>query len=94
VRYRARILPFQRVELRTRLLGWDDRFVYLEQAMWRGETCCNNALLRTGVTSKGRLVPTKEIAMALGVEGGSPALPDWVMAWAEADRTRVWPPDV
>jgi hypothetical protein len=31
VRYRARIRPFQRFELRTRVVGWDDRFVYIEQ---------------------------------------------------------------
>lgn len=94
VRYRARVTPFQRVELRTRLLGWDQRFLYLEQAMWRGDTCCNHALLRTGVTAKGRLVPVEEVALAMGVEDGSPALPDWAKAWAEADGTRPWPPDL
>lgn len=93
VRYRARVTAFQRVELRTRILGWDQRFLYIEQAMWRGETCCNHALLRTGVTVKGRLTPFQEVAAALGAEGPSPALPDWVRAWAEADGTRPWPPE-
>ena len=93
-RYRSRITPFQRVEMRTRLLGWDARFVYIEQAMWRGETCCNHALLRTGVTRGGRLAPGADVARALGVDAVSPPLPDWVRAWAEADATRTWPPEV
>jgi len=94
VRYRARVLGFQRFDLRTRLLGWDDKFIYLEQAMWRGETCCNHALLRTGVTEKGRLFATERVARAMGHDGPSPALPDWVEAWAAADRQRPWPPQI
>lgn len=93
VRYRLRITTFQKVEMRTRFLGWDDKFFYLEQAMWRGDTCCNHALLRTGVTAGGRLAPVDDVAKALGVEGDSPALPDWVQAWAAADGTRTWPPE-
>lgn len=92
VRYRARITTFQKYEMRTRFLGWDERFLYLEQAMWRGDTCCNHALLRTAVTANGRMAPVADVAKALGVEGESPALPDWVQAWAAADGTRVWPP--
>ncbi|MBL4628951.1 MAG: acyl-CoA thioesterase [Roseicyclus sp.] len=94
VRYRSRITTFQRFEMRTRFLGWDDRFLYLEQAMWRGDTCCNHALMRTGVTKNGRLAPTADVARALGVGGESPPLPDWVNGWAAADRTRPWPPEV
>lgn len=93
VRYRARITPMQRFELRTRFLGWDHRFLYIEQAMWRGETCCNHGLLRTGVTKGGRLAPVDDVARAMGVVGESRPLPDWVQAWAEADATRPWPPE-
>lgn len=92
VRYRARITGLQRVDLRTRLVGWDHRFVYVEQGMWRGGTACNHALLRTGVTRGGRLVPTAEVAAALGHSGPSPDLPGWAAAWAEADALRPWPP--
>lgn len=92
VRYRARITGLQRFELRTRLVGWDARFFYIEQAMWRGGTWCNHALLRTGVTEAGRLVPAERVAAALDHDGASPALPDWVAAWAEADGMRPWPP--
>lgn len=92
VRYRARITGLQRFVLRTRLLGWDGRFFYIEQGMWRGATCCNHALLRTGITQKGRLTPVADVARALGHAPVSPALPDWVTAWAEADLLRPWPP--
>ena len=94
VRYRARVRPFQIIELRTRLIGWDRRFFYIEQAMWRGQTACNHGLMRTGVTEGGRLVDTSRVAEALGVDDPSPDLPDWVTDWADADATRPWPPVV
>ena len=92
VRYRSRITGFQQFALRTRLLGWDGRFFYIEQGMWRGATCCNHALLRTGITQAGRLAPVADVARAMGHDGVAPALPDWVVAWADADATRPWPP--
>jgi acyl-CoA thioesterase FadM len=92
VRYRARIRPFQRFEVRTRIIGSDKRFIYVEQAMWRGDTACNHALMRTGVTTAGRLTDTARVAEALGVRDASPALPDWAKAWTEADAERPWPP--
>ena len=92
VRFRARITGFQRFDIRSRLLGWDRRFVYIEQAMWRGETCCHHALLRTGVTEKGRLVDPARVAKAMGIAVPSPALPDWAANWVDADATRPWPP--
>ncbi|WP_347403025.1 acyl-CoA thioesterase [Roseicyclus salinarum] len=94
VRYRARIRPFQRFEIRTRMIGWDARFIYIEQAMWRGGTCCHHALMRTGVTTKGRLTDTGLVAEALGVDRASPPLPDWATEWTGADATRPWPPAI
>jgi acyl-CoA thioesterase FadM len=93
VRYRSRIRPFQTFELRTRVLGWDTRFIYVEQAMWKGDTCCHHLLMRTGVTEGGRLAETARVAEALGTEATSPVLPDWVSEWTSADATRPWPPE-
>jgi acyl-CoA thioesterase FadM len=91
VRYRRRVRMFERVELRSRVLGWDTRFLYVEQGMWRGETCCSHALLRMAVTSRAGLVPAAEAARALGL-GESPELPAWAAAWIAAEAERPWPP--
>ncbi|MBF9042359.1 thioeseterase [Rhodobacterales bacterium HKCCE4037] len=93
VRYRSRVRPFQKFEMRTRFLGWDNRFFYLEQAMWRGETCCNHALLRTGVTKGGRLAPVEDVARAMEMDEVSRPLPEYAQGWAAADATRPWPPE-
>lgn len=92
VRYRRRITMFQRLELRTRVLGWDDRFTYFDQSFWRGEDCCAQAIIRTAIANGQGIVPTDQVAEVLGYPKQSPPLPDWVQAWADAETQRPWPP--
>jgi acyl-CoA thioesterase FadM len=93
VRYRRRITVFQRLELRTRVLGWDDRFTYFEQAFWRGPDCCAHAVVRTAITTGKGIVPSVEVAKSMGYGEISPPLPDWVADWAAAETKRSWPPE-
>ena len=92
-RYRRRIRPFARIEMRTRLVGWDARFFYIVQAFWVGGECACQALLRTAVTARGRSVPTAEVLAALERADPAPPLPGWVAAWIDAEGRRPWPPD-
>lgn len=91
VRYRRRVRMFQRYHVESRIVGRDDRFVYCEQSMWRGETCTSHALLRMAVTDGSGIVPTDRLREIIGT-GPDPHLPDWVRAWCEADSLRPWPP--
>jgi acyl-CoA thioesterase FadM len=91
-RYRRRVTMFARLTMYTRCVGWDQRFVYMEQSMWQGEECTSQALIRSAIVSKAGMVPTTEMAAAMGVAPESPALPDWVLAWIDAEATRPWPP--
>ena len=91
VRYRRRMRLFDRLEMRSRILGWDERFSYAEQSLWRGGEATAHALFRMAVTDRAGMVPSDRFAAALG-QSASPGLPDWVLAWAEADALRPWPP--
>ena len=92
VRYRRRVRVFQRVEMRSRILGWDARFLYLEQAMWREGEALNHVLMRQAVTGPEGIVPPARLVAALGGPADRPALPGWVAAWIEAEAARPWPP--
>ena len=95
VRYRRRIQAFERVEMQTRCIGWDKRFLYTEQSLWKkagaAPDCANHILLRSAVTSRTGIVEPARLAAVMGL-GDSPALPDWAQAWIAADATRPWPP--
>lgn len=93
IRYRRRVRAFDRYTMRSRGIGWDHRFFYIEQAMWRQDgECANHGLIRMAVTGPKGILDPAEMAEALGAGRTSPALPDWVTAWVEADATRPWPP--
>lgn len=92
VRYRKRVRAFRRIEMRSRFVGWDARFLYVDQAMWVGGECANQVLLRMAVTGPGGIVPPAELAKAMGADPASPPLPTWVAAWIEAEAVRPWPP--
>ena len=92
LRYRKRIKPFVKFRTVGRLAGWDDKFFYLDQSIWIGETCAMNGLFRSAVTDRNGIVRPGLVFRAMGFEGERPALPDWMQNWIDADATRPWPP--
>ena len=92
VRYRRRVRAFDRLEIRTRCIGWDARFLYMEQSMWKGGDCTSHQIIRSAVTSKDGIVAPDRVLAAMGERRESPELPDWVKAWIAAEALRPWPP--
>ena len=93
VRYRRRVRMFDRIEMHSRCIGWDRRFLYMEQSMWRDGECTSHMLLRSAVTSAKGMVPPEEVLAALGQKLESPPLPGGVLAWIAAGAERPWPPE-
>lgn len=91
-RYRKRVRIFDRLEMVTRCIGWDMRFFYMEQSMWKDGECTSHMMLRSAVTSKAGIVPPAQVLAVLGQLPESPPLPEWVRAWIHADAARPWPP--
>lgn len=93
VRYRKRIRPFVKFETRSRCVGWDDKFFYLDQSIWIGEDCAVQALYRSAITDANGIVRPEKVFEAAGHDLPRPALPDWVQNWVDADAKRPWPPE-
>lgn len=91
-RYRRRVRAFERVEMHSRCIGWDHRFLYIEQSMWRDGECTSHLLVRSAVTSSDGIVAPARVIAALGGPEHSPPLPDWVDGWIAGDARRPWPP--
>ena len=92
-RFRRRIHGFERFEMRSRAVCWDDKFTYIEQSMWkRSGECASHALYRAAITDKNGIVaPTRALA-AMNHDAVSPPMPDWIAAWCAAEDQRPWPP--
>ena len=93
VRFRKRIFAFQKITMRTQLIGMDHRWFYIQQSMEVEGEPCSSAVFRTGVTEKGRTILANRVASAMGVNDFELSPPSWVQAWIDADNTRPWPPE-
>jgi len=83
IRFRRPLKPFQKFELRTRIVCWDLRWVFFEQRIECGGKVAAEGLVRAMVWSVAGAVPTGEILAAMGKEAPSPPLPRSIQLWAE-----------
>jgi acyl-CoA thioesterase FadM len=94
VRYRRRVRMFDRIEMRSRAIGYDARFFYMEQSMWRGDACCSHIVYRSAVTDGSGIVTPDRVLAEWGVQMPSPELPEWIRLWIQAETLRPWPPQM
>lgn len=92
VRYRRRIRMFERFEMRSRVVCWDERFIYLEQSIWVDEQPASHILYRSAVTDQNGIVSTVKVIEAMGVEMTVHEIPQWISEWIKAEDHRPWPP--
>ena len=78
----------QRFTITTRVLGWDDRAIYLEHVYKRANTVIASALIDARFLSRaGGKVTTAELLELTGIREASPALPEHVKLWLSANQS-------
>lgn len=92
MRFPRALKPFQRYRLKTRVLCWDERWVFLEQ---RFETLAGElaalGLVKAVLTAERRTMRPKEALKIMGMLRRSPVMPPAVKAWALAEEWMVEP---
>lgn len=85
ISFRRSLELWQRFEVQSRMIGHDDRSVYLEhRAVIDGEIFAR-AIVRARILRRsGGTVPHEEVFAELGRPEGVPEIEPWVAAWATA----------
>ncbi|MBU0800539.1 MAG: thioesterase family protein [Alphaproteobacteria bacterium] len=94
MRYRMQMLPFQPFDLESRVLCWDDKWIYMEQRFLYVKGPKAGAVAAIGLV-KGAFydrrikttLPTKDLLAQLGWTAASPAMPAYVADWARAEES-------
>jgi acyl-CoA thioesterase FadM len=82
IRFRRSLKLFQRFEVETRVLGWDDKAFVLQHCFLRGGALVAEAIIRSRFLKRGgKTIGTAEVLEALGHTAPSPELPAWIEAW-------------
>jgi len=81
---------FQSFEIHTRILGWDEKWIYFEQRFVRHGELYALGVVKALMAGNQRLVTTEKLFSATGhAPRPSPALPDWVHTWLESERQAI-----
>jgi acyl-CoA thioesterase FadM len=89
VSFRRALNPFQRYDLRSRLLCWDERWFFMEQRFTRGGELAAYAIVKIQFSSQsGRLRP-RQVVEATGSAVESPEVPQAVLEWQDAENRLV-----
>jgi acyl-CoA thioesterase FadM len=85
IRYRRSLEPWQKYELRTRLVGWDERWFFMEQSFTRGGELMAHAIVKAlFVGPEGRVTPQALVDLA-GYPVERPEIPESIRRWEEAE---------
>lgn len=85
-RYRKPLNLFQRFEIRTRIVSWDEKWVYIEQKMLRRGKVVTHALLKGAFVGPEGTVPIARLVALLGRTEPPPPLPQAFQAWLKAEE--------
>jgi len=86
IRFQRSLTLFQTFSIRTEVVGWDDKSIYLEQIFTSKNQQVAIAALNIRFLSKrgGKVSPTDLFALLGEPERDAPKLPEWIETWNKA----------
>jgi len=83
INFIRQLAPFQKFDLVTRLVTWDEKYAYMEQRFESGGVLCAHAFVKGLFLGKAGRVNNSEVVAGLGYAGGPPPMPDELKLWSE-----------
>ncbi|NIA70788.1 thioesterase [Pelagibius litoralis] len=85
ITFRRSLRPLQEFELHTRVVCWDEDFVYMEQTFMAEGRIAALALVRAAFVEEGRKLHSADVLEAIGVHRRSPSMPSGIKAWTAVE---------
>jgi acyl-CoA thioesterase FadM len=83
INFIRQLAPFRKFELVTRVVTWDEKYVYMEQLFEsRGEICAH-AFVKGLFLGPGGRVSNASVLATLGYDAPPPPMPDELRIWAD-----------
>lgn len=79
IKFRRSLFPFQRFTLTSRLICWDEKWLYMEQRIESAKGLHSVAIVRGLFLDRNGSVPTQRLLEHMGYQGASPAMPEEVL---------------
>jgi hypothetical protein len=86
VRFERPLHAFEKISLKSSILGWDDKWLYFRHDILTGDTRAARATARGLFRTRGRSIPTADLLSAMNYHGAPIPPPDSVRQWMRADE--------
>jgi acyl-CoA thioesterase FadM len=83
-KFRRELKLFEAFEIHTRMLGWDQKWSFLEHRFVSKGRVVGVVIMRGVFRASTGTIPPAEIVKDLGMSEQSPALPDWLTTWSDS----------
>ncbi len=77
---------FDKVYVITRIQGWDEKFIFLEQSFEKNNETIAGGIVKSCILNKKGPVPTEQVLKALNHNENSPELQIWIKDWEKARK--------
>lgn len=89
IRYLKPVSIFEKLNVRTKLICWDEKWMYAQHIFESREGIVAVMILKGLFTSPKGIVPTADVLRAIHLPSESPAFPDMVRQWQESETSMV-----
>ena len=83
-KFRKDLKLFQRFEMQTRVLGWDEKWAFLEHRFVRHGRVLGVVVMRGVFRARSGPIKPAELLTEMGLSTQSPPLPEWVLQWHQS----------
>ncbi len=81
ITYIKEIKPLQKFDIKSKMLGWDEKYFYIEQKFMTNDKLHAIAYVRGVFVHKGKRIEISELIKAANYEGDEPQLPEPIEHW-------------
>ena len=86
-RFRKSIELFDRFEIHTRVIGWDEKAILIQQTFFKGDTVMCEAVVRGRFLKKsGGSVGIDELLEGLNIRDEMPEMEPWIKEWNQQQQ--------
>jgi acyl-CoA thioesterase FadM len=88
INFIRQLAPFQRFELVTRVVTWDEKYVYMEQRFESGGVLCAHSFVKGLFLSGTAKVSNASVVALTGYTGEPPDMTDALKLWVELGNVK------
>lgn len=86
IRFRKGLRPFQKFQIHTKVVGWNERYTFLEQKFVQAEKIVSVAIVKASFVGPKGPVPSNDLHAASGSKSTTPELPPYVSSWQKSEE--------